>query len=228
MTNPLVPLLQLSDSNFPSGAFSHSFGFETYIQENVISDKDSFAQALIVFLQKQLVFTDGLAFKLAYEAIEEVMFSEVLELDHILYTNGVAKETREGNRRIGEQMAKLAISLYPSPVLERYLECIQNKEGYGHTAVVFAAVFHHLQISKTIALETYLFSTISSMVQNGVRGIPIGQSEGQKILVSIQPYLKSSIEKIIRLSKEDLGAGIPGLEIAQMHHERLHVRLFMS
>jgi urease accessory protein len=35
-------------------------------------------------------------------------------------------------------------------------------------------------------------------------------------------------EKIWQLTPEDLGAVVPGLEIAQMRHERLHVRLFMS
>jgi urease accessory protein len=32
----------------------------------------------------------------------------------------------------------------------------------------------------------------------------------------------------MKLTKNDLGAVSPGLEIAQMRHERLHVRLFMS
>jgi urease accessory protein len=228
MTNSLFPLLQLSDSNFPSGAFSHSFGLETYMQEEVITDKTSFTQAIFVYLQKQLVYADGLASRLTYEAIEQSDMRSFLELDHILFTSCLAKETRMGNKRIGERMAKICKDLYPSSILKNYICWIKEKKAYGHSALVFAAVAHHLNISKETAVETYLFTAVSSLVQNAVRSIPLGQTDGQKILVEIQPYLNEAVEAIFRMSRDDLGAVSPGLEIAQMRHERLHVRLFMS
>ncbi|ARI78702.1 urease accessory protein UreF [Halobacillus mangrovi] len=228
MNNRLMPLLQLSDSNFPSGAFSHSFGFETYIQEDVVTDAASFYNALKVFLRKQLIFNDGLANKIAYENLEKGFTEMLLELDHVLYTTCMARETREGNQKMGERMAKLCMELYPSSQLEYYLGWVKKKNAYGHPAIVLATVYHSLNISKKESIETFLFTTISSLVQNAVRGIPIGQTAGQKIVMDIQPLLKKSVESILSLSSDDLGAGSPGLEIAQMHHERLHVRLFMS
>ncbi|MBU8906642.1 urease accessory protein UreF [Desertibacillus haloalkaliphilus] len=228
MINKLVPLLQLSDSNFPSGAFSHSFGLETYIQDEVITDKNSFSEALSIYVKKQLVFVDGLACRLAYEALEEGDLSAFLELDQLLYTSSLARETRLGNKRIGERMAKLCIDLYPSSFLNDYLDQIKKKEAYGHSALAFAAVAHHLQVPKDTAIETYLFTTVSSLVQNAVRGIPLGQTDGQKLLVEIQPLLEEAVRDIFQLTTDDFGAISPGLEVAQMCHERLHVRLFMS
>ena len=70
MNNYLLALFQLCDSNFPTGAFSHSFGLETYIQENKVHDKDSFSKWLQMYISGQLVYTDGLACRLAYEALE--------------------------------------------------------------------------------------------------------------------------------------------------------------
>lgn len=228
MTNVLFPLLQLCDSNFPSGAFSHSFGLETYIQEQVITDKESFAKAITIYIRKQLVFSDGLACSLAYDALQQNDRLDIVELDQLLFASNLAQETRIGTRRIGERMAKLCMDLYPSPILIDYVKSIKEKKINGHPALVFAIVAHHLRVPKEKAIEAYLFATVSSLVQNAVRGIPIGQTEGQKILVEIQPLLKDSVKAILRLSKEDLGAVSPGLEIAQMRHERLHVRLFMS
>ncbi|RBW70150.1 urease accessory protein UreF [Bacillus taeanensis] len=228
MTNSLFPLLQFSDSNFPSGAFSHSFGLETYIQEQVITDKESFAKALSVYVEKQLVFVDGLACRLAYEALQQNKTEEFLELDHILFASSLAEETRMGNKRIGERMAKLCIDLYSSSILINYVKQIKDKQAYGHSALVFAAVAYYLNVPKETALATHLFTAVSSLVQNAVRGIPLGQTDGQKILVEIQPLLDQAVKTILQLSKDDLGAVSPGLEIAQMRHERLHVRLFMS
>lgn len=229
MDNDLMPLLQLCDSNFPSGAFSHSFGLETYIQEQVIVDKESFKTAISAFVDKQLVFCDGLACRLSYEILESSRgMNELLEIDRLLYVSSLAKETREGNRRIGERMAKLCMELYSSPTLGEYLHFIKNKQGYGHSALVFAFVAHHLQIDKEKILSAYLFASVSSLIQNAVRGVPLGQTDGQKLLVEMQVKIHEAKNRIMKLTKDDLGAVSPGLEIAQMRHERLPVRLFMS
>lgn len=229
MDNDLIPLLQLCDSNFPSGAFSHSFGLETYIQEQVIVDKESFKTAISAFVDKQLVFSDGLACRLSYENLESNRgMNELLEIDRLLYVSSLAKETREGNRRIGERMAKLCMELYSSTILGGYLNFIKNKQGYGHSALVFAIVAHHLQIDKEKILSAYLFASVSSLIQNAVRGVPLGQTDGQKLLVEMQVKIHDAKNRIMKLTKDDLGAVSPGLEIAQMRHERLPVRLFMS
>ncbi len=47
-------LFQFCDSQFPTGAFSHSFGLETYIQRNIIHDDHTFIAWLKMFLQEQL------------------------------------------------------------------------------------------------------------------------------------------------------------------------------
>ncbi|NGY69552.1 hypothetical protein F6Y04_00390 [Bacillus megaterium] len=70
-------------------------------------------------------------------------------------------------------------------------------------------------------------ASVQTMVQNAVRGIPLGQTDGQKLLVMVQPYLIHAASIIETLDEEELRAAAVGLEIAQMQHERLPVRLFM-
>ncbi|MFD2214123.1 urease accessory protein UreF [Metabacillus endolithicus] len=228
MTNHLFQLLQICDSNFPSGAFSHSFGIETYIQDDKVVDKKTFLLALKQFLQTQFVFTDGLACRLAFEYLQDNRLNPIWQLDHELFALAMAKETREGNRRIGRQMVKVMNELFPNQQLETYQQKIKDKKAHGHSSIVFASVCQGLDIELETTLSTYLFATTSSLVQNAVRGIPIGQTDGQKILVEIQPFLNQIVKQIMCLNEEHLGAGAPGLEIAQMVHEQLSVRLFMS
>ncbi|PGT87689.1 MULTISPECIES: urease accessory protein UreF [Bacillaceae] len=228
MTNHLFQLLQICDSNFPSGAFSHSFGLETYIQEGKVVDKKTFLVALKQFLQTQFVFTDGLACRLAFEYLQDNRLDSIWQLDHELFALAMAKETREGNRRIGRQMVKVMNELFPNKQLKTYQIKIKEKEAHGHSSIVFAFVCQGLDIEVETTLSTYLFATTTTLVQNAVRGIPIGQTDGQKILVEIQPFLNQIVKQIMSLDEEQLGAGAPGLEIAQMLHEQLSVRLFMS
>ena len=228
MDNQLLALLQLGDSSFPSGAFSHSYGLETYIQEGTIYDKESFFQWARVYLEKQLAFTDGLASRLALEALTKNEVDDIWKLDQKLYAQNLPEEARQANRRIGERLIKMGIELYAIPLLGEYLKKIRTKEVFGHPALVFMMMCDFLKINKHQAILTYLYSTIVTLVQNGVRGIPLGQTAGQRILLELQPYLVQTVKRIEMLDSDDLGAAAPGIEIAQMRHERLHVRLFMS
>ena len=77
-------------------------------------------------------------------------------------------------------------------------------------------------------VRAYLFSTITSLTQNAVRGIPLGQSAGQRVLAAMRVRVTTAEHRIRDLGVEDLGAVPPGLEIAQMQHETQRARMFMS
>jgi urease accessory protein len=228
MTNQLFHLLQICDSNFPSGAFSHSFGLETYIQEGKVVDKETFLFALKQYLQTQCVYTDGLACRLAYESMKMNAHEKVWQLDHELFALANARETREGNRRIGRQLLKVMNELYSNDHLQLYESKIKAKQLYGHSSLVFAMVCLGLEVDLKTTLSSYLFATSASLIQNGVRGIPLGQTDGQKLLIELQSFLDEKVDEILICEEEAFGAGAPGLEIAQMIHEQLSVRLFMS
>ncbi|MFP3340532.1 urease accessory UreF family protein, partial [Micrococcus sp. SIMBA_131] len=77
---------------------------------------------------------------------------------------------------------------------DQYLIELKRKNAYGPGALVFAIVSHQLGIDVETAVSCYGFATASSLVQNAVRGVPLGQTDGQKILVNIQPLLTNSVE----------------------------------
>jgi urease accessory protein len=228
MYSKLMPLLQLCDSNFPSGAFSHSFGLESYIQEQTVYNKETFFQWLKVYVEKQMCCTEGLACRFVYEALQQNQVDGIWKWDQLLYVQNLPMESREANRRIGERMIRMGIDLYDIPLLADYLARIRSKKAFGHPALAYSIISYYLQIGKKEAILTFLYSNIVTLVQNGVRGIPLGQTDGQRLLLEIQPSLLRVTEKIEALDEDDFGATSPGLEIAQMRHERLSVRLFMS
>lgn len=228
MTNNVLSLFQLCDSNFPIGAFSHSYGLESYIQENQVHNQPSLLKWLNVYLQEQLIYTDGLASRLVYEALETNDLESVWKLDRMLTMQNLPRETREGSQRMGERMLKLVETLYDIPVLEAYRKRIKQKKSFGHPAIVFTMVGHHLQVDKSTTTLYYLYSTVSSLVQNAVRAIPLGQTAGQKTIMEFQTSLHKATEKIQQLDPDDFGIVSPGLELSQMKHERVNIRIFMS
>lgn len=226
--NKALSLFQFCDSNFPTGAFSHSFGLESYIQGNDVQDSKTFADWLQLYLNEQLVYSDGLAASIVYDALEEEDFAKVWEMDRKLTVQNFAQETRDGTQRMGNQMLTISGELYDDPMLAVYRDRISNKQAFGHPAIVFTMVGHYLEVPKETTILYYLYTTIVGLVQNAVRAIPLGQTTGQKIIRQFQEKLTQASEKIINLPEDDFGIISPGIELAQMQHERVGIRIFMS
>lgn len=228
MTDNALSLFQLCDSNFPTGSFSHSFGLETYIQNDIVQDQETFSRWLKVYLHEQLAYADGLAARLVYQALEENDMEKIWELDRILTVQNLARESRDGTQRMGDRLLNISESIYEIPMLAKYRKQLRNKKSFGHPAIVFTMVGHHLQVPKETTILYYLYSTIASLVQNAVRAIPLGQTAGQKVIYAFQKELKQATDKIMYLDEEEFGVVSPGLELSQMQHERVNIRIFSS
>ncbi|MBS4178496.1 urease accessory protein UreF [Lederbergia citrea] len=228
MNNYLLALFQLTDSQLPTGAFSHSYGLETYIQEDKVVDPETFKAWLNIYLEEQLKYTDGLVSRLVYEAMEREDVEEIWKLDRMITVQNLPREVREGSYKMGERMLSLGLSLYDFPILAKYKNRIEDNQSFGHPAIVFTMIAFCLKVPKTSAISAYLYSCVSGIVQNAVRGIPLGQTAGQRILRDIQPWLLETAKATEQLSKDDFGITAPGIEISQMKHERLNIRIFMS
>ncbi len=226
--NNTLSLFQLCDTNFPNGSFSQSFGLETYIQKDIVHDSESFLKWLRVYVHEQLAYADGLAAKVVYEALEAEDLEKVWEMDRLLKVQNLARESRDGTQRMGDSMLNMAEAIYGFDQLVTYRQQIRDKQAFGHPAVVFTIAGYQLQVEKETTILYYLYSTIIGLVQNAVRAIPLGQTNGQQIVYQFQKDLQQVTNKIIHMDEAEFGVVSPGLELGQMQHERVGIRIFSS
>ncbi|MDO5753173.1 urease accessory protein UreF [Arthrobacter sp.] len=224
----LLPLLQLCDSALPNGAFSHSFGLETYLARGVVHDEEGFTAWLRQFIGQQLVYSDGLALRLVIEALERGALAEVWELDRRVTAQALPLQLRGAGIKMGLRMVEIGSGIFPTPELDEYSAQISAGRCAGHTAVAFALTAHGLRIPLAQLLPAYFFSTATSLTQNAVRAIPLGQTAGQRVLRLMHDDVAAAATAVMTLEPGDLGAVAPGLEIAQMRHEYQRARMFMS
>ena len=224
----ILRVIQICDSNFPIGSFNHSYGMESYLRNNKITSAESLKEYLDVFLNNVFIYCDGLAIRMLYEYLNENKVEKILELDRMLTVQTIAKETRNGSKLIASRMIKLFLDLYHSEILKEYEEKINTREAFGHPAIVFGLLMYTLNFSEEEAISFHMYSTISTLIQNGVRAIPLGQKDGQIILKKCSESFKVLYEKIKTLDYSFFGASTPGIELAQINHEVLEFRLFMS
>ena len=242
-----LPLAQLCDSALPTGAFSHSFGLETYICEGVVGDETSFVSWLRALVSTQLTFSEGLGLRLAFEAVVADDWEAIAHLDELLVAQAVPIQVRRAGVTMGRRMltiARLALEgTDGGRLLSRYAALIDTgvtgnagdtggTKGSGgcrsHPAIVLAIAGYALGAPPAAVAAAYLQSSVISLTQNAVRAIPLGQDAGQRAIASVRGDVRAAVRRIGGLDEMDLGAAAPGIEISQMRHERQRARMFMS
>ena len=242
-----LPLAQLCDSALPTGAFSHSFGLETYICEGVVDGEASFVSWLRALVFTQLTFSEGLGLRLAFEAVAADDWEAIAHLDALLVAQAVPIQVRRAGVTMGRRMltiARLALEgTDGGRLLSRYAALIDTgvtgnagdtggTKGSGgcrsHPAIVLAIAGYALEAPPAAVAAAYLQSSVISLTQNAVRAIPLGQDAGQRAIASVRGDVRAAVRRIGDLDETDLGAAAPGIEISQMRHERQRARMFMS
>ena len=239
-----LPLAQLCDSALPTGAFSHSFGLETYIYEGVVDGEATFVSWLRALVSTQLTFSEGLGLRLAFEAVAAYDWEAIAHLDALLVAQAVPLQVRRAGVTMGRRMltiARLALEgTDGGRLLSRYAALIDTRDtvdtgdikGSGgcrsHPAIVLAIAGYALEAPAAAVTAAYLQSSVISLTQNAVRAIPLGQDAGQRTIASVRGDVRAAVRRIGDLDGMDLGAAAPGIEISQMRHERQRARMFMS
>lgn len=239
-----LPLAQLCDSALPTGAFSHSFGLETYICEGVVDGEASFVSWLRALVSTQLTFSEGLGLRLAFEAVAADDWEAIAHLDALLVAQAVPIQVRRAGVTMGRRMLTIArLSLEGTDggrLLSRYAALANTGDtgdtgDTGHTggcrshpAIVLAIAGYALAAPPAAVTAAYLQSSVISLTQNAVRAIPLGQDAGQRAIASVRGDVHAAVRRIGGLDETDLGAAAPGIEISQMRHERQRARMFMS
>ena len=224
----ILNVMQICDSNFPVGSFNHSFGMETYLRAGDIKDAITLKTWLLSYLKYQFIYNDGFAIRIVYEELKNNNLDEIWKLDKKITVQNTSKESRDGAKLIGQRMIKTYLELYDIPLLKEYEKRIRKKISFGHPSIATAILLNYLDISLEDAILYYMYSTISTLIQNGVRAIPLGQKDGLILMQEFFPIFEKLLLKIISLENEDFGLTVPGLEISQINHEELVFRLFMS
>lgn len=222
-------LLQINDALFPIGGYSHSYGLETYIQKNIVHDIKTASNYIQNRLRYTICYTELLVVRLAFEAAAQQDFERINELEDILSASVVPMELREATKKLGSRFVKTLTHMqvpYTNAIFLNYMDCRKGKItchpcAYG----VFCA---SVGISKEDAMINYLYAQTSAMVTNCVKSIPLSQSDGQKMLMSLYTVFPEILDTVEKSGEEMLCLSAPGFDIRSIQHEHLYSRIYMS
>src|ERR1700752_4241773 len=129
-------LLQLTDTAFPTGAFAHSFGLETYVARGIVDSAETLECLIANTLLHAIPPSDGVACIVAAQAGTECE-GVVQRLDHRLTAMKTITEFRQASQTLGTRLLRTATQLFALPRAARYLEAIDAKDVHGHMSLAY-------------------------------------------------------------------------------------------
>lgn len=216
-------LLQINDTLFPIGSYTHSFGLESYVQLGKIKNKYDARDYLKAYLHTQMLYTDLLAIKLIRKAH---CLEEIFEIESIIAAATSAREVLNAIRKLGLRFIKTinAMKLEQKAFFTAYTQASKNPIYVVAYSVFCVAYGLNYQDS----LCHYLYAQSSQALTNCVKLIPLAQSDGQEILASLHEEFNILCQKLECLKKQDLCNNAIANEIKAMQHQYLPTRLYMS
>ena len=206
----LLTLAQWLSPAYPVGAFAWSHGLERAVARGDIAGRDDLQAWLLAVLEQGAGRSDAILLCQAYHADDP------------------------------SQIAALAAALAPSR--ERRMETMQQGAAFAATtravwqfdlpdmafpvAVGRAARLAGLPLSPVVQL--WLQAFLSNLVQAAQRLMPLGQTEGQRILAALSQPIIAVAAEAEAADIDDIGSATFAVDTASMQHETQTSRIFRS
>jgi urease accessory protein len=212
----LARLLQLASPTLPVGAYSYSGGLEAAVDAGVVHDATSAKRWIGDVLEFSMARMEG-----------PVLFSFLLSFaKKDFHKAEIANQLFLASRESAELRAETVQMGYS---LNRLLKDL----GLGEVPVeepsfpaAFAYAAAQWKIEPEAALQAYLWAWLENQVMAAVKAIPLGQTDGQRILLSLGDLLPSIVKNAMQVQDPENFA--PGLALLSARHETQYSRLFRS
>lgn len=237
MTEPvslqaLYRLMAFLSPAFPIGAFTYSHGLEQVIEAGGVSD----ARELDIWLRDILCHgagrSDAILLRETYRAAKAGKAQEVQDLRDLGLALQPSKErhletSAQGTAFVGAVLKSwLSEDETPAAGLLRLLGAAGSDPWPYPVAVGLACAAH--DIPEEAALTAFLHAFSANIVSVAVRAVPLGQSDGQKVLAGLEPVIFDIADRTREAGLDSLGTSVFLADIASMAHETQYSRLFRS
>lgn len=236
----LYDLMSWMSPAWPIGAFAHSGGLEWAVEAGHVRDRPSCAAWIADLVERGAIHNDLVLFVHAWRAAragDAERLRDIAELAAATQTGFERRleATAQGAafRRIAEATVvppQAGPSVGERPRFAQLLDAIEDEDlTYP---VVAATLFAQQGIPLSQAVTAWLHGAVSNLVSAAQRLVPLGQTDGQRVLRDLREAIFAAVEAMLALPEGDpfdqLGGCTLLAELGCMAHETQYTRLFRT
>lgn len=221
----LYRLMAWMSPAFPVGAFSYSSGIEWAVEADDISNAETLKAWLGVMLAEGGGLSDAVLFVHAHRAAHAVDDKAMPVVAELAAAFAPSKERHLETTAQGNAFVEATRAAWPCAAIDRLKTLWDGPVAYP-VAVAIAAAGHGIALEP--ALAAYLQAITANWVSAGVRLIPLGQSDGQRVLAALEPVVAATAQRALGVKLDDIGSAAFRADLASARHETQYTRLFRS
>lgn len=221
----LARLLQLASPMLPVGAYAYSQGLEWAIEDGTVHDAASAGQWIGDVLEFSLCsFELPVLWRLchAWQAEDHAV---IRQWNDFFRAGRDTAESHAETLQMGYSLCRLLESLsegHPAhPGRMQSLTAISFPSAYACAATIW-------KIPAAAAVQAYAWSWLENQAGVAMKTVPLGQTDGQRLLFSLGARLPALVEAACSLRDCEISNFAPGLTLAGCLHETQYSRLFRS
>lgn len=201
-------LLSWFSPNFPIGSYNFSHGLEAAIEMNYIRDIVSLENWINYLINCGSAKTDSILLSNSYQG---------KNINELAFALCPSKERWIETKQLGNAFCK--------NIIENWSFNIGSNLAYP-VALGKAGAFFKIPLEQL--LITFMQSFVSNLINVGIKHIPLGQSDGQKILVNQLPNIRKLALKYKKCEIDDIGTSAFISDLTSMYHETLNNRIYQT
>jgi urease accessory protein len=225
VSGALYRLMAWLSPAYPVGAFSYSSGIEWAVEAGDIKDAETLRQWLAAMLGAGSGFCDAVLFVHAHRAIagsDDAALRDVAALAAALVSS---KERFLETTAQGRAFLDTTKAAWSCPALARLQDAWPGAVALP-VAVGVACAGHDIPCEP--ALGAFLHALTANWISAGVRLIPLGQTDGQRILAALEAVVAATALWALATPLDEVGSATFRADLATMRHETQYTRLFRS
>jgi len=210
---------------YPVGAFAYSAGIEWAVESGDIRDAETLRQWLTSMLAAGSGMSDGVVFAQTHRAVTCGDDAGMIEIAELAAAFVATRERHHETTTLGRTFLEVTRAAWPCAALDRLQRLWSGPVAYS-VAVGAACAGHDIPLAP--ALHAFLIALTSSWISAGVRLIPLGHTESQKLLKALEPAVAATARRALSAALDDLGSATFRADVAGARHETQYTRLFRS
>jgi len=227
-TPTLARLMIWLSPAYPVGGFSYSHGLEWTVEAGKVRDAATLGDWIEDILTHGAGRSDAILLAATWRAItagDERRLAEAVELAAALAPSA---ERRLETLAQGAAFLEATRAVWPSAALDHL--AVVHAQGVPEIAYPVAvgacAAAHGLPLEPTA--QAFVQAFAANLVSAGVRLVPLGQTDGLRVLARLEPLIARLIIRALGAGLDDVGGAAVQADIASMRHETQYTRLFRS
>lgn len=128
----------------------------------------------------------------------------------------------------GKAFLTTVTAAWPDPWWKEWAARLRFTQRIPSYPVAVGAAAARVGLAEGATLAAFLHAFVSNLISAVVRLVPLGQTDGQRALASLEPLVVEASGRYLNLTLDDLGSSVPMVDWCSATHETQYTRLFRS